>query len=93
MIGEPPIERLIYLPDRTGWAALRDPDQGHGIALAWDPKAFPHVWLWQQMGGSGFPWFGRAQIIGIEPHSAWPMLGLADLAAQGPHMCSRPMAH
>lgn len=84
VIGEPPIERLLFLPDRrAGWAALRDAAHSRGVALAWDSAAFPHLWLWQQMGGSGFPWYGRARIVGIEPHSGWPALGLAELAAQG----------
>lgn len=81
--GKPPVERLTFLPKRPGWAALRDPDSSIGVALAWDATVFPHIWLWQQMAGSGFPWYGRAHVVGIEPHSAWPMLGLAELAKRG----------
>jgi galactose mutarotase-like enzyme len=77
-------ERLCYLRDvREGWAALRDPGTGRGVALAWDAVAFPHVWFWQQLHGPGFPWYGRAAITAIEPHSAWPSAGLAVHQEQG----------
>lgn len=77
-IPERPTERLCYLVDlESGWAALRDPARRLGVALAWDLTAFPHAWFWQEIGGPGFPWFGRARIAAIEPSTAWPADGLA----------------
>lgn len=71
-----PTERLCYLPDvRGGWAVLEDSDIS--VALAWDVSAFPHIWLWQEIGGEGFPWFGRSAITAIEPQNTWPANGLA----------------
>jgi hypothetical protein len=70
-----PLERLVYLPDRApGRATLRLPAAagGGGVALAWDAETFPHVWLWRQLGGRGFPFHGRARLVCIEPQSAWP---------------------
>ena len=59
--GEP-AELLRCLADQPeGWAALRDPADGTGVALAWDLATFPHVWLWTEIGGPGFPFYGRAQ--------------------------------
>jgi hypothetical protein len=70
-----PVERLLYLPQRpAGWAALREPARG-GVALAWDLATFPHLWLWQEIGGTGFPFHGRACSVAIEPQSGWPMGG------------------
>ena len=43
--------------------------------MAWDLSTFRHVWLWQQIGGSGFPFYGRARILALEPHAAWPAEG------------------
>jgi galactose mutarotase-like enzyme len=84
IVGPGPVERLMYLPDRgAGSAALRDPKRGRGVALAWDRTAFPHAWLWQQIGGGGFPWYGRARIVAIEPQSSWPADGLAEAAGRG----------
>jgi hypothetical protein len=54
-----------------------------GIALAWDLAAFPHLWLWEQVGGRRFPFFGRARIVALEPVSAWPSDGLARALERG----------
>jgi hypothetical protein len=79
-----PVERVCYLPDRrAGWAALRDPSTKRGIAVAWDTTAYPHLWLWQQIGGRRFPFDGRAKIVAIEPVSCWPSDGLANAVHRG----------
>lgn len=84
-----PMERLCYLPDRpAGWAVITDGDLA--IGLAWDTKAFPHLWLWQQQGGTAFPWYGRAAITAIEPASHWPAVGLADAVSSGQAMWLLP---
>ncbi len=71
-----PSEMLHYLPERPGaWASLRRAEVG--VGLAWDPTAFPHVWLWHQIGGQGLPWYGRTSLVAIEPASSWPAEGLA----------------
>lgn len=78
------VERLCYLPDlASGWGALRDTSAGRGVAIAWDVETFPHAWLWQNLGGPGFPFYGRAQLTAIEPHSAWPAAGLAEHVERG----------
>jgi hypothetical protein len=79
-----PTRRLCYLPDvRAGWAAVRHLDTCQGIALAWDATTFPHVWLWEEVETSGFPWYGRSRIVAIEPQSTWPASGLAAAIASG----------
>jgi hypothetical protein len=79
-----PVERVCYLPDRpAGWAALRGPAGGQGVAMAWDIVAFPHLWLWEQIHGWRFPFFGRARIIALEPVSCWPGDGLAAALERG----------
>lgn len=79
-----PVERLCYRPDLPeGWAAFRDPASGTGVAMAWDIAVFPHVWFWQEIGGQGFPWYGRARIAAIEPVCAWPIDGLAHAIERG----------
>ena len=83
-IPEAAVERVCYLPDRpAGWAAVRDPGTGRGVALAWDVEAFPHLWLWEQIGGWRFPFYGRARLVGIEPVSCWPGDGLARAIERG----------
>ena len=78
------VERVCYLPDRpAGWAAVRDPETGRGVGLAWDLDAFPHLWLWEQLNGGRFPFYGRARLVGIEPVSCWPGDGLARAIERG----------
>lgn len=79
-----PMERVFMLPERpAGWAALRDVESQDGIGLGWDVGAFPHLWLWQELAGPGFPWFGRASIVALEPVSIWPGDGLARAVERG----------
>jgi hypothetical protein len=76
-------EHLCFLPGvRDGWAALREPARG-GVALAWDARVWPDVWLWQQIGGEEFPWYGQPSIVALEPHRAWPADGLAAARERG----------
>ncbi|MQA77178.1 MAG: DUF4432 family protein [Streptosporangiales bacterium] len=81
-----PRERVVYLTDlAAGWAALRRPGDGCGVALAWDLATFPHAWLWTEIGGPDFPWYGRSRIVALEPASSWPNDGLAAAIERGRH--------
>ncbi len=78
------LERLLYASDLSaGWAALRQPAPQVGVAMAWDLGAFPCVWLWLQRDMPQFPWYGRARMLGIEPHTAFPFDGLAAAREHG----------
>lgn len=77
-----PLESVHYLPDRPeGWCAIRRPHIG--AALCWDTADFPHLWLWREFGSTGFPFYGRAAIVALEPASSWPGTGLADAIDRG----------
>jgi hypothetical protein len=81
-----PMVRLLYLYELSGaWAALRPPagSEAPGIAMSWDHDAYPFLWLWLLNADPGFPWFGRAKILGIEPQRAWPFDGLAGAVDRG----------
>jgi hypothetical protein len=79
-----PVDRMCYLSDMAaGWAAVRPRGAGVGVAMAWDQEAFPCLWLWQELGGPDFPWYGRARITALEPQAAWPGDGLASAIARG----------
>lgn len=83
------IERLCYLHDRPeGWAAMEDGKYTFGIS--WDLTAFPHLWFWQENGGNGFPFYGRATITAVEPASSWPSLGLAAAIEKGQAFWLKP---
>ena len=71
-----------------GWAALRRRDGG--VALAWDVKDFPVVWLWHEIASPGFPFYGRSSLVAIEPASSWPGDGLGSAIAHGQALALQP---
>lgn len=83
-VPEGVVDRYTCLTDLAApWVALRDVDREVGVGLAWDPAALPCLWLWQQIGGTGFPWYGRASITAMEPSTAWPDDGLVHAIERG----------
>ena len=80
-----PQASLAYLHgfDRA-WAAIRRLDNAIAVRLSWDAKRFPCAWLWHELGGTPeAPWHGRARLIGIEPSTTMPGLGLATAKNRG----------
>jgi galactose mutarotase-like enzyme len=67
-------EVMKYLHElREGWVALTNPRRKLGVALVFDIRIFSFVWLWHEFGYTrDFPWFGRAYVLGVEPHSSLP---------------------
>lgn len=76
VVPDGPTERLCYVEPLEGWASIRQPTAGVGIAMAWDRRVWPCAWLWTEVAGTGFPWYGRARIVALEPNAIWPPLGL-----------------
>lgn len=79
-------QRLLYferIPE--GWLALRQPaDSGvPGIAMSWDTETWPDMWYWLQNGTSEFPWYGRARMLELGPHTATPLHGLEHAVPAG----------
>lgn len=94
-LGRPgaPQASLAYLYgfDRA-WAAICRLDNAIAVQLCWDAMHFPCAWLWQELGGTRqAPWHGRARLIGIEPGTTMPGLGLATAKARGGRLlCLKP---
>jgi hypothetical protein len=84
VVPSSPRERLIYIEElAAGWYAIRNPVNGLGAGMSWDLKDFPRLWLWQEIGGAGFPWYGRAAITALEPATQTPGHGLEAAIAAG----------
>jgi hypothetical protein len=84
IVPSSPCERLIYIEElHAGWWAIRNPANRLGAGMSWDLKDFPHLWMWQEIGGSGFPWYGRAAITALEPATQTPSHGLEAAIAAG----------
>ena len=61
----------------NAFVAVTNTKKKVGFGIAWDPKVFRYMWLWQAFGGGeGFPWFKDCHEMGIEPWSSYPCAGL-----------------
>lgn len=75
VVPEGPTSRLVYVRGGADWAAIR-PTSGSGVAMAWDVETFPVLWIWNEIGTPGFPWYGRSRITAVEPATSAPADGL-----------------
>jgi hypothetical protein len=84
-----------YLKEfQEGWVAVVKPGTRTGFGLAWDASLFRYAWIWQALGGGiGYPWFGRAYCMGIEPWSSYPCSGLQAAVDNGTSLHLEPQAH
>jgi galactose mutarotase-like enzyme len=78
-LPQEPAARLGYLSDFEDGAriSLTNPEIGITVDLRWDETAMPYAWYWLEANGTpGFPWFGRAYVLGLEPATSYPGHGL-----------------
>lgn len=79
--GEP--SEMLYLDLPEGWYELGRPGKP-AFRLDWDVAVLPWLWLWQELGATtGWPWFGDAWVVGLEPCSSQPTNGIAEAVANG----------
>lgn len=64
-----------------GWIELRR--AGRSVRIEWDTNELPYLWYWQERGSPGFPFHGRADIVGLEPASAAYADGLSRAIERG----------
>lgn len=78
---------LAYLEDfERHEAAIVNPELGVTVTLRWSGEVWPYAWLWQETGGTrGYPWFGRAHVVAIEPASTIPAWGMRRAVEHGGH--------
>ncbi|WP_119274627.1 hypothetical protein [Taklimakanibacter deserti] len=76
---------LVYLHDfDAAWIAVRRMDNEIAVCLSWDAHRFPCAWLWCELTGTiDPPWRGKTRLIGIEPNTTWPGIGLVKAKAAG----------
>lgn len=68
---------LTGFPDDGAHAAVENPRLGLRVRLRWSATEFPYAWYWLEAGGrTGFPWYGDAYVLGIEPCTSYPTGGL-----------------
>ena len=80
-----------FLELQAPWLAITDVRRALGLALTWDASVFRYVWYWQQFcGGSGYPWFGQAYTVGLEPWSSLPKTAASDKLPANTHLALPP---
>lgn len=72
------VDRFAYLTDfDEGLLSLANPKEMIGVELRWDLSAMPNAWYWLETHGSrGFPWYGQAYVLGLEPATSYPGQGI-----------------
>ncbi|MGI8867808.1 MAG: DUF4432 family protein [Mycobacteriales bacterium] len=87
-------EIMAYLSDFAApFYALSNHELGFGVGMRWSADVFPYAWLWQEIHCSqGFPWFGRAHAIAIEPSTVVGGHGEEALRRRGPGVVLEPGA-
>lgn len=64
------LSRLVYLTDfAEGKVRLVSPTWKLAFEVEFDPAKFPYVWFFENAGILNAPWFGRAQMVALEPFS------------------------
>lgn len=81
MAGEEGVASLVA--GSEGWIEIHRPALNRAARVEWSASDLPFLWHWQQRGSARFPWFGRADIVGLEPSSASRSNGLAEAVARG----------
>jgi len=85
IIPPAPMQRLFYAVElKESWCALRNPQRQLGVGMAWDKEIFPHLWVWEELGGDQrMPFYGRGELVALEPATQFPPHGLAAAHAAG----------
>ena len=61
-----------------------------GATIEWN-EAFPFLWYWLNWGTLGYPWYGRARTLALEPCSSIEGGGLADQIGAGDVISLEPL--
>jgi len=81
------VSDMFYLVDlREGWYALVNQKKKLGFGVTFDLSVFRCLWMWAVYGGEfGYPWYGRAYTVAVEPFSSWPAV-LTRAVENGTHL-------
>ncbi|HWQ14128.1 MAG TPA: DUF4432 family protein [Roseiflexaceae bacterium] len=84
---------MCYLTEFDGpaWYAIGSRSREAGFAMRWDGGLFRYLWLWQELGrAGGYPWWGRAHTVALEPWTSYPTLGLPEAIRRGTQLTLQP---
>ena len=75
----------VYVEDMPeGWYAITNKRTGLAFCVLFPREVFRYLWYWQSLGGGfGYPWYGRAYNVGLEPFTSSTNDGLANAIENG----------
>lgn len=76
---------MSYITEMSeGWYAVTNKQLGLGFGVLFPKDVFRYLWYWQSFGGGyGYPWYGRAYNMGLEPFTSYDNRGLAQAIENG----------
>ncbi|MFG1697738.1 DUF4432 family protein [Nonomuraea sp. NPDC049309] len=80
---------IVYLTGFSeGWYEITS---AIGFRVEWDAALLPYLWMWQEFGATtGYPWWGEAYTVGLEPFAGMPTNGLATAVENGTALVLEP---
>ncbi|MCI0796509.1 MAG: DUF4432 family protein, partial [Chloroflexi bacterium] len=81
-----------YITDMPeGWYAITNRRLGLGFGVVFPTDVYKYLWYWQSFGGGyGYPWYGRAYNIGLEPFTSYTNEGLSNAVDNGTALLVQP---
>jgi hypothetical protein len=66
-------DRVYIYNFEESWYAVTNKARRVGFAMQWEKPVFPFLLYWQSFGGwSGYPFYGTAYTMSLEPRSSFP---------------------
>ncbi len=73
-------DMLFFGGFEDDWFAITNRDKKIGVAILFDRTMYPLFWYWQMLGGgTGYPWYGRAYAVALEPFTTMPDPNVPDI--------------
>jgi galactose mutarotase-like enzyme len=64
---------LLYATVSEGWFGLKSPGSDLLVTMSWPAEILPELWIWEEAHApGGYPWWGTAHIVAVEPHTTSP---------------------
>ena len=73
-----------------GWYAITNQRTGVGFGLVFPPDHFRYLWYWQSFRGLGYPWYGKAYNLGLEPFTSYGNNGIEGAVENGTALLLQP---
>ena len=85
------ISDITFVTDMPeGWYAIINQRTRVGFGLVFPPDHFRYLWYWQSFRGLGYPWYGKAYNLGLEPFTSYGNNGIEGAVENGTALLLQP---